>query len=752
MIEQISIVKQKITIPKDFKYMIIRDDIHNRIEESDENVFLFFGKSGYGKTAAVAGYCKEKTNIIWYTLDKEDNKEEVFLYHFIYAMEKYGKKWKDWKDKFQKLTKNNVDRIIQNLSELSEEENLFIVFDGLQWIRNSNVLHFLKKIMEYASPQMKIFIITQSKIQDCFSKYISKGNYVRFSEKDLTFTDGEIEKLIKTHYNIGKVKKEYVKQIKEITLGWPVAVFFVLTMLKTQEKGIEKILKITRKKILTETELFGYISYEIFDRLSLECQEFLIKTAPLEELEEELCDICLSKNNSKNILHNLLEKEIIQVYSIKDEYRFICFPIIKEYLLEKVDESWQKKVKKNAGAYYIGKKNYDKAFDYIKDDVNQLSDLLEQCGKEMLQEEQFSLLDNCISYLQKSEREFSVLQLEILAEYYYRTGDLEQMEKCLNKADSMFGKENKYGIYRSLYRGLFRYHENPGKYEKQVNNVLFFLKENHIVLPYLKTAEQETLQKIIAGKESKKKKEEKRISITAFGTFKVHVTEDGKELTWRTKKGCEVFAYLLDRNGEAVERKTLLQELWNNEIPNNAVALLHNMFYNIRKELSYYNLEHIIQYREKKYTMNMGMIQSDLALIGQIASYVESKNMNKLREHSKIMVKYWGRYLENIDNFWVQEKQEYYEKIYEKGCFILGCDCMEQEKYEEALIYLKNALTINIYSEKIMGRILECYSKLGDLKGVKRQYEVFSSFLKKELDLEPGEKLKDIYKQCMDWR
>lgn len=752
MIGQVIIAKQKIAVPDDYKYTVIRKSIYDRIEGSDENVFFFFGKSGYGKTAAVAGYCRGKKNVIWYSLDKEDNKEEVFLHHFTYGLEKHGTKERDWKNKLTRLTKDTRNRIIQNLSELSEEKQLFVVFDGLQWIRNANVLDFLNKVMEYASPNMKIFMITQSKAQDCFSKYISKGSYVRFSERELAFSEGEIEQLIKVCCNIGKVKKEYVNQIKEITLGWPVAVFFVLTMLKTTGEGVEKILEITRKKILTETELFGYISYEIFDRLSMDCQEFLIKTAPLAELEEELCDSCLSKGNSKNILHDLLKKGIIQAGSVEDEYTFVCFPIIKEYLLERVDESWQRRVKKNAGAYYIGKKKYDKAFDYIKDDVDQLSDLLEQCGKEMLQREQFTLLDKCISNLQKSEREISLVQNEILAEYYYRTGDFEQMEKCLNMADSMFGKENKYSIYRSLYRGLFRYHENPEKYEKQINNVLFFLKENHIVLPYLKASEQEILQKIIAGKEIQKKKEEKEISVTTFGTFKVCVTEDGKELTWRTKKGCEVFAYLLDRNGEAVERKTLLSELWNNEIPDSAVSLLHNMFYNIRKELSYYNLENIIQYKEKKYTINMDKIQSDLEWIGPIVSYVESKNIKKLREHSKMLAKYWGRYLENIDNFWAQEKQEYYEKIYEKGCFMLGCDYMEQEKYEDALIYLKNALTINIYSEKIMGKILECYSKLGDLKGTKRQYEVFSSTLKRELDLEPGEKLKNIYKQCMDWR
>lgn len=74
------------------------------------------------------------------------------------------------------------------------------------------------------------------------------------------------------------------------------------------------------------------------------------------------------------------------------------------------------------------------------------------------------------------------------------------MERYLNCADSMFGKENKYGMFRSLYRALFHYEEDPDKYEKQINNVLFFLEENKIPYPYLGENEQELLNKVIKEK------------------------------------------------------------------------------------------------------------------------------------------------------------------------------------------------------------------------------------------------------------
>lgn len=755
MLSQIPILEQKITIPQDSKYTIARKGIQNRIEQSDKNVFLLSGKSGYGKTETIACYCRGKKEVIWFTLDKEDNNEGVFIHHFIYAAEKLEKKNSTrWMGDFQKFTKENTRKIIQNLLELAQEKKeLHIVFDGLQFIKNLNILNFVKLLLENISAHIKVFMITQLKMPNCFSKYSSKGNYVGLIEKQLAFTDEEIEELIKIYYGISKVRKDYIKQIKEITLGWPVAVSLLLNAMKEKEEDIEKILWMTRKKMLLETELFGYITYEIFDILSVSFQEFLIKTAPLEELEEELCDNCLFMEGSNQMLHTLLDKGFIHMQSVKQDCTLVYFPIIRDYLLEKVDKSWQREIEKRAGIYYMEKQQYDKAFYYVKNHVEQLSIMLEQYGKSMLLKEQLDLLGDCISHMQKKEREFSIRELEVVAEYYYRMNEPEQMEKYLNIADSMFGKENKYGMYRILYRGLFRYEENPGKYGKQVNNALFFLKENQIALPYLVKSDEEVLNKILEDKDNEQKeKKENKISVTTFGTFKVNIVEDGRELSWRTKKGCEVFAYLLDKNGDAVERKTLLSELWRDEVPNNAVAMLHNMFYNIRKELSYYNLEYMIQYKSKRYTMDVSTIQSDQEVIHRISSCVENKNIVKLRKYGDMLKKYWGRYLANIDNIWVQTKQEYYDKIFEKGCKMLAYDYMEQERYEEALIYLKNALFINIYSEKIVGKILECYGKIGDLKNVKKQYEDFSTLLKKELDVEPGEDLKKTYKRCMEDR
>ncbi len=240
-----------------------------------------------------------------------------------------------------------------------------------------------------------------------------------------------------------------------------------------------------------------------------------------------------------------------------------------------------------------------------------------------------------------------------------------------------------------------------------------------------------------------------KIRVTFFGTFHAFFTEDGKELTWRTKKGSELFAYLLHMRGAAVERKTLLRELWQEDIPNSAVAMLHNMLYNLRKELANYNLDQIIQYRNKKYMMDTSVIESDIDVIQEAAKYVERGKADRLIEKRALFDTYWGRYLEDMDSKWIEEEQEYFERIYERGCIMIAACLMENGSFDEAVRYLKNALLVNNYSEAAMKQLLECYKGMGDFNSIKRQYSEFCRTLEDELGISPGNELEKIYGLCM---
>ncbi len=762
MKEQDQIIQKKLMIPKKSKISVKREALYHIFDEEKETVFFLTGRPGSGKTNVVADYCrmgKEKAKVLWYSFDKSDNEECNFLKCFVSGVanltlqgrEQFGKGVADG----SKITKDVVHDLVGAVLGMveavkKEKRECYLVFDNFHHIINRNIINFMKLLLECVPEQAKVFILASSKIPPYFFKYLLEGKCRMVTEKELCFSSEEIACWTEQFFE-KKAKKEQIEQIKELTEGWAAAIFWLLWLLKERSSEFFCVMEMTQEELLMNTMLYDYMDYEIYEKYSTKQQEFLLRTAVLHQLDSTLCNTCLGREDSSQMIHFFEKENLISVLPDKERQSYHYFTLFRLFLLEKREKWHQKEVKQQAFLFYLRKQEYDKAFLYAKENIEQISMLLERCGRKMLQENQLNLLGQCFSLLKENGQEFSVLELEIAAEYFYRMGNLEQMEQYLNCADSMFGKENKYGVYRSLYRGLFHYEENTEKYEKQINNALFFLTENHIAVPYLLEREQKILDKIVAEKENElSEKEAKKIAVSSFGTFCVKILEDGKELSWRTKKGCELFAYLVDRDGEAVERKTLLSELWREELPNNAIAMLHNMFYNIRKELSYYNLDYIISYQNKKYSMDVSVIQSDLSKVKMAAHYVETKNIEKLKEEKQMFLKYQGRYLEDIDSEWVWGKQEYYERIFEKGCCMLAMELMKQTEYEEALLYLKNALSVSVYSEKIVSMILICYGEIGDLKGAKKQYEEFCMLLKKELDLTPGEELKKSYQACMN--
>lgn len=241
----------------------------------------------------------------------------------------------------------------------------------------------------------------------------------------------------------------------------------------------------------------------------------------------------------------------------------------------------------------------------------------------------------------------------------------------------------------------------------------------------------------------------KRLKACMFGDFRVYVPESGKHLPWRTRKGGEFFAYLIALNGKAVPRKKILAALWEEEQPSNAVTMLHNIIYNIRKELAPYHLAELIQYRDKMYHISADEVETDLGEIDRLCMMIERESVTELSRYSDRFKAYWGRYLDNIDSRWAEEQKEYYDVRFSQGCMLLAADAMERNCYRQALVYLKNALIINSYSEEVMVQILRCYGKMKNLKQVRDEYSRFCLLLERELGIGPGKELSACYRKIL---
>ncbi|MCH5281431.1 MAG: AAA family ATPase [Lachnospiraceae bacterium] len=238
------------------------------------------------------------------------------------------------------------------------------------------------------------------------------------------------------------------------------------------------------------------------------------------------------------------------------------------------------------------------------------------------------------------------------------------------------------------------------------------------------------------------------LSVSCFGKFRVVLTESGREIPWRTRKAMEFFAYLVDLEGKPVERRELLECLWPDNAPNNEVAMLHNMIYNIRKELSAQpELADLIQYKKHQYRLDMSRIKVDLDIKKKICALAEAGKGKEIYEHREELLHNWGVYLKEVDGTWCIARRTYFERTYGKACTVLADYCREKGDYETEVSCWSAYMAADRYSEKAVAGLMRCYAKMGERNQLQQIYQYAKKIFREEMETELSPETVQIYKE-----
>lgn len=240
------------------------------------------------------------------------------------------------------------------------------------------------------------------------------------------------------------------------------------------------------------------------------------------------------------------------------------------------------------------------------------------------------------------------------------------------------------------------------------------------------------------------------LKVSCFGEFRVVIARTGKEISWRTRKALELFAYLVDLEGKPVERRVLLERLWPDNAPINEVAMLHNMIYNIRKELSSEpELAGLIQYKGHRYYLDRSLIKADLDNKKEICHLAETGNVKELYEHREELLSNWGVYLKEVDGTWCMSRRTYFERTYGKACSLLADYCRKNGDLETEAACWTAYMEADRYSEEAVAGLLRCYADMGERHQMQRVFESAKKIFNEEIGIEISPEIVRIFEQGM---
>jgi len=241
------------------------------------------------------------------------------------------------------------------------------------------------------------------------------------------------------------------------------------------------------------------------------------------------------------------------------------------------------------------------------------------------------------------------------------------------------------------------------------------------------------------------RREGSRVYMKCFHGGAIYIDKKEKAVRWRTKKTFELFAYLFENQGKAVQKDKVIDALWP-EVPyDKACILFHTTLSYLRKTLTENELADLLQGRKGGYRIQTGHMDTDYNELMDIYRKVQDRNFQEIGRLEEFVELYHSPYFNSICSEWIVSSQEQLERIYVYCGREIAGELIQNQKYHESIPILNKILELDPYSEEILSLLMEACASLGDMKTVRKAYEGAARRFQEELGSELGSHVKELF-------
>ncbi|MBE6611246.1 MAG: hypothetical protein E7632_02035 [Ruminococcaceae bacterium] len=707
-------------------------------------LILLNGCAGLGKTVYLAELAEDwGAPAVYVSIRPEDNDAEMLTAHLWRALVLAG--GEDTIGDAEISAAQLAGQFVRVVSE----GGFALLVDNIDRLTSADAIAVMERIVEPAACGHYRAAFAGRRAPEFLLRHIIGDTCLELTARELLFTMAETAENIRLQLppdnavlsiDSGLPISAAVESLHTFAGGWPAAETMILREI-ARSPGHELDLATAAER----SHLRAFIDYHILRELDCGTADYMKRTAFLRQCGESLSRAVLHDAAAGEKLAYLSSRQLLVKPDNGADYPEYS-PAVRQALSGMLSFDERRRLTEDAVSFYAADGRIAEAVSLLGEsgDAETVERILSRFGGRLIENREFELIGYCAEIISRWHIPQDAEVLGVLAQYYYYSEQYDEMERALNAADSTFGKENTYSAYRGLYNGLLKYDKNPELYADIVRRSAAYLQKNHQRMPYLTSDGAEKLEAILHRASPA---DEMPLRVRRFGDFTV-MLPDETTLAWRTKKAGEFMAYMLERCGRPVERDRLLDVLWRDNMPANPVAMLHNIIYSLRRELTAPTLSGFITYKDKCYALDLTLVRDADEDIFTACKAVAEGGISGLLPHQELFSTYWGKYLPGIDSEWVTELREHYDKLYVDGCLMLAAHAHDGGAFTRELALLKNAAAIDPYSERITREIIYCQIALGYPNKAKAKFDEYCALIDEELGIEPSKWLKKEFLAC----
>lgn len=237
-----------------------------------------------------------------------------------------------------------------------------------------------------------------------------------------------------------------------------------------------------------------------------------------------------------------------------------------------------------------------------------------------------------------------------------------------------------------------------------------------------------------------------RLTVRGLGCFEA-VSRQAGAVKWMSKKSAELFAYLLVHRGRSMAKTRVLEDIFPEMPLKNAEIYLNTAVYQLRKALAPHGFKESIQSSQEQYRVYLNQMDVDFFQFEQgVKELSDIKTANDAAA-IELEQRYAGELFEDKSYEWAIAERERLAIAYNAFAKSLVNRLLAGKRYREAAQISRRLVSYNEFDEEAILLLMTVLGAMGDRHSLHSSYERYTQLLLQELDLQPSEKLRRIYKQ-----
>ncbi|MBZ0280750.1 MAG: LuxR C-terminal-related transcriptional regulator [Anaerolineae bacterium] len=279
------------------------------------------------------------------------------------------------------------------------EEPFALVLDGFHHIVSHEIQEAIERLLIHIPPSLRLIVISRTEPDMNIARLHVAHQVEQFTADDLRFSVDDTRTFFQATMQV-EAAPAFVESLVQQAEGWPAALRIAALSLLRQS-GMETF---PHEFDGSDPYIVRYINEEVFDLLPSNFREFLLRTAPLEILDGNLCGAITENSDAHAILDQLAHKHLLARPVDRHQQVYRYPRLLREYLQHRIQRDhpeWLTDIHRRVATYYTKHGLIDQAVEhaFAAGDTNEILSLVETVARSKLIDGAIETLLNWIERL-----------------------------------------------------------------------------------------------------------------------------------------------------------------------------------------------------------------------------------------------------------------------------------------------------------------------------------------------------------------